>query len=268
MFMKWHAASHAAHDAAGARSFAPAGPRAPSATRAATARHPPPAAPPSAAPASLLVRRRARGPSSTSVSCLERRRQLHNHNHTSTAADAVQQSIGRGRLLALQETCNSCAQDESAIRICAACAPAPATAAPLVKRHVATCGCGSGSTSAQRPGQARSLTACRCLANARKLAPPAGAGAGCWLLAHESADHNKYSTRCKLWLQLRRRLAMGLSTVAGWGAFLHAPARKDQLLGEYTGELITQAEADRRCAQNSSLCCTASDRSPCISLQH
>lgn len=40
---------------------------------------------------------------------------------------------------------------------------------------------------------------------------------------------------------------MGLSTVAGWGAFLHAPARKDQLLGEYTGELITQAEADRRC---------------------
>jgi [histone H3]-lysine27 N-trimethyltransferase EZH2 len=46
---------------------------------------------------------------------------------------------------------------------------------------------------------------------------------------------------------MARRLAMGLSTVAGWGAFLHAPARKDQLLGEYTGELITQAEADRRC---------------------
>ena len=41
---------------AGARNFAPAGRRAPSATRAATARRPPRAAPPSAAPASPLVR--------------------------------------------------------------------------------------------------------------------------------------------------------------------------------------------------------------------
>lgn len=72
----------------------------------------------------------------------------------------------------------------------------------------------------------------------------------------------------KFRLQTPRRLAMGLSTVAGWGAFLHAPARKDQLLGEYTGELITQAEADRRCAQNTALCCITSHRSFCIRLQH
>lgn len=52
----------------------------------------------------------------------------------------------------------------------------------------------------------------------------------------------------RLRLGQHRRIAMGLSTVAGWGAFLHAPARRDQLLGEYTGELITQAEADRRYA--------------------
>ena len=59
----------------------------------------------------------------------------------------------------------------------------------------------------------------------------------------------------RLRLQLARRLAMGLSTVAGWGAFLHAPARKDQLLGEYTGELITQAEADRRFLLDGHACC-------------
>ncbi len=41
---------------------------------------------------------------------------------------------------------------------------------------------------------------------------------------------------------------MGKSGVSGWGAFLHAPARAGDLLGEYTGELISQAEADRRWA--------------------
>lgn len=39
---------------------------------------------------------------------------------------------------------------------------------------------------------------------------------------------------------------MGLSEVAGWGAFLPAAANKDDLLGEYTGEIISHAEADRR----------------------
>jgi hypothetical protein len=78
----------------------------------------------------------------------------------------------------------------------------------------------------------------------------------------------EHSTSRALWLCSRRRLAMGLSTVAGWGAFLHAPARKDQLLGEYTGELITQAEADRRCPQNATLCCMTSGRSFRTSPQH
>lgn len=44
-----------------------------------------------------------------------------------------------------------------------------------------------------------------------------------------------------------QRIVMGKSGVSGWGAFLHAPARQGDLLGEYTGELISQAEADRRC---------------------
>lgn len=49
-------------------------------------------------------------------------------------------------------------------------------------------------------------------------------------------------------LRLRRhkRIAMGLSTVAGWGAFLMEPAKKDDFLGEYTGDLISDQEAERR----------------------
>ena len=46
-----------------------------------------------------------------------------------------------------------------------------------------------------------------------------------------------------------KKIAMGLSHVAGWGAFLREPARKNELIGEYTGELVDQEEAERRCAQ-------------------
>jgi hypothetical protein len=45
-----------------------------------------------------------------------------------------------------------------------------------------------------------------------------------------------------------KRIAMGLSYVAGWGAFLREDARKHELIGEYTGELVDQEEAERRCA--------------------
>ena len=44
-----------------------------------------------------------------------------------------------------------------------------------------------------------------------------------------------------------KRIAMGLSYVAGWGAFLREDARKHELIGEYTGELVDQEEAERRC---------------------
>lgn len=55
--------------------------------------------------------------------------------------------------------------------------------------------------------------------------------------------------QCKnmnLRLRKHKRVAMGLSTVAGWGGFLMEPARKDDFLGEYTGDLITDQEAERR----------------------
>eukprot|EP00887_Chlorella_sp_A99_P002203 scaffold21.g2203.t1 len=42
----------------------------------------------------------------------------------------------------------------------------------------------------------------------------------------------------------KKRVLMGLSN--GWGAFLGQPATKDDFVGEYTGELVGDDEADRR----------------------
>jgi hypothetical protein len=97
VLVRRHTALHAAHAAAGARSFAPAGRRAPSATRAATARPPPPAAPPSAAPASPPVRCARAQPAHRSAawSCGGNSTAI----TTTIAADTVQQAMGTGRLL-------------------------------------------------------------------------------------------------------------------------------------------------------------------------
>ncbi|CAI8603705.1 unnamed protein product [Vicia faba] len=50
----------------------------------------------------------------------------------------------------------------------------------------------------------------------------------------------------RLLLRQQQRILLGKSDVAGWGAFLKNPVNKNDYLGEYTGELISHREADKR----------------------
>lgn len=50
----------------------------------------------------------------------------------------------------------------------------------------------------------------------------------------------------KLLLKQQQRVLLGRSDVSGWGAFLKNPVNKNDYLGEYTGELISHREADKR----------------------
>ncbi|KAJ0520527.1 putative [histone H3]-lysine(4) N-trimethyltransferase chromatin remodeling SET family [Helianthus annuus] len=50
----------------------------------------------------------------------------------------------------------------------------------------------------------------------------------------------------RLFLGQHQRVLMGKSDVAGWGVFVKNTIEKDEHLGEYTGELISQEEADLR----------------------
>ena len=59
-------------------------------------------------------------------------------------------------------------------------------------------------------------------------------------------DPNEQCGNMKLYLRQHKHACLGLSGVEGWGCFLKNGARKNELLGEYAGELISQTEADRR----------------------
>ncbi|KAJ6419859.1 hypothetical protein OIU84_029892 [Salix udensis] len=50
----------------------------------------------------------------------------------------------------------------------------------------------------------------------------------------------------KLLLRQQQRVLLGRSDVSGWGAFLKNSVGKHEYLGEYTGELISHREADKR----------------------
>jgi SET domain-containing protein len=50
----------------------------------------------------------------------------------------------------------------------------------------------------------------------------------------------------KLLLKQQQRVLLGISDVSGWGAFLKNSVSKHEYLGEYTGELISHKEADKR----------------------
>ncbi|KAL2535235.1 Histone-lysine N-methyltransferase EZA1 [Forsythia ovata] len=50
----------------------------------------------------------------------------------------------------------------------------------------------------------------------------------------------------RLLLRQQQRILLAKSDVAGWGAFLKSSVNKNDYLGEYTGELISHREADKR----------------------
>ncbi|CAI4224337.1 unnamed protein product [Auanema sp. JU1783] len=44
----------------------------------------------------------------------------------------------------------------------------------------------------------------------------------------------------------KKDIDIGISSVAGWGCFIRVPAEKGELISEYTGEIISNDEAERR----------------------
>nr|AEZ06400.1 CLF-like protein [Aquilegia coerulea] len=66
-------------------------------------------------------------------------------------------------------------------------------------------------------------------------------------LGGPSQEGDNYECRnMKLLLKQQQRVLLGRSDVSGWGAFLKNSVGKHEYLGEYTGELISHREADKR----------------------
>lgn len=75
----------------------------------------------------------------------------------------------------------------------------------------------------------------------------------CWIscgdgsLGTPGQKGDNYECRnMKLLLKQQQRVLLGRSDVSGWGAFLKNNVAKHEYLGEYTGELISHHEADKR----------------------
>ncbi|KAK9096981.1 hypothetical protein Sjap_022478 [Stephania japonica] len=92
---------------------------------------------------------------------------------------------------------------------------------------------------------------CPCFAADRECDPDVCRN--CWVscgdgtLGGPSQRGDNYECRnMKLLLKQQQRVLLGRSDVSGWGAFLKNNVGKHEYLGEYTGELISHREADKR----------------------
>ncbi|KAL7141418.1 hypothetical protein ABFS83_08G051300 [Erythranthe nasuta] len=92
---------------------------------------------------------------------------------------------------------------------------------------------------------------CPCFAADRECDPDVCRN--CWIscgdgtLGTPSQRGDNYECRnMKLLLKQQQRVLLGRSDISGWGAFLKNSVAKHEYLGEYTGELISHREADKR----------------------
>ncbi|OVA16776.1 SANT/Myb domain [Macleaya cordata] len=92
---------------------------------------------------------------------------------------------------------------------------------------------------------------CPCFAAGRECDPDVCRN--CWVscgdgsLGEPPARGDGYQCgNMRLLLKQQQRILLSKSNVAGWGAFLKNPVNKNDYLGEYTGEIISHREADKR----------------------
>ncbi|XP_077224450.1 SET domain-containing protein isoform X2 [Tasmannia lanceolata] len=92
---------------------------------------------------------------------------------------------------------------------------------------------------------------CPCFAAGRECDPDVCRN--CWIGCGDDTlggppqtGDNYECQNMKLLLKQQQRVLLGRSDVSGWGAFLKNSVSKHEYLGEYTGELISHREADKR----------------------
>ncbi|XP_052190040.1 histone-lysine N-methyltransferase EZA1 isoform X3 [Diospyros lotus] len=91
---------------------------------------------------------------------------------------------------------------------------------------------------------------CPCFAAGRECDPDVCRN--CWVscgdgsLGEPPRQGDGQCGNMRLLLRQQQRILLAKSEVAGWGAFLKNPVNKNDYLGEYTGELISHREADKR----------------------
>ncbi|CAN1308388.1 Histone-lysine N-methyltransferase EZ1 [Linum perenne] len=137
------------------------------------------------------------------------------------------------------------------------CQPTCGTQCPCLKNGTCCekyCGCSKSCKNRFRgchcaKSQCRSRL-CPCFAAGRECDPDVCRN--CWVSCGDGSlgePPKRGDGQCgnmRLLLRQQQRIVLAESDVAGWGAFLKNSVNKNDFLGEYTGELISHREADKR----------------------
>ncbi|CAI4232179.1 unnamed protein product [Auanema sp. JU1783] len=102
------------------------------------------------------------------------------------------------------------------------------------------CSCGAGSCSTQT---------CPCFLGKWECDPDMCKSCNCDILNIKTRADGSELPVCKnisLQVGLKKDIDIGLSHIAGWGCFIQCEAQKGELISEYTGEIISSDEAERR----------------------